>query len=63
MIELKVSELVASCLQRMIDDEIAFQKRLIDEERTEGFDSGKSRLSIIKEMADLKEDIKRKRGE
>lgn len=63
MIELKVSELVASCLQRMIDGEIAFQKRLIDEERTEGFDSGKSRLSIIKEMADLKEDIKRKRGE
>ena len=47
----------------MIDGEIAFQKRLIDEERTEGFDSGKSRLSIIKEMADLKEDIKRKRGE
>ena len=63
MIELKVSELVASCLQRMIDGEIALQKRLIDEERTEGFDSGKSRLSIIKEMADLKEDIKRKRGE
>ena len=63
MIELKVSELVASCLQRMIDAEIAFQKRLIDEERTEGFDSGRSRLSIIKEMADLKEDIKRKRGE
>lgn len=63
MIELKVSELAASCLQRMIDKEISFQERLIDEERADGCDMSKSRLTIIEQMKELKEDIKRKRGQ
>lgn len=60
MIELKVSELVANCLLRMIDEEISFQEKLIVKEDIDGLNDGKTRQTIIKEMRKLKEDIKRK---
>ena len=60
MIELKVSELVANCLLRMIDEEISFQEKLIVKEDIDGLNDGKTRQTIIKEMRKLKEDIERK---
>ena len=60
MIELKVSELVANCLIRMIDEEISFQEKLIIKEDIDGLNDGKTRQTIIKEMRKLKEDIERK---
>ena len=60
MIELKVSELVANCLLRMIDGEISFQEKLIVKEDIDGLNDGKTRQTIIKEMRKLKEDIERK---
>ena len=60
MIELKVSELVANCLLRMIDEEISFQEKLIVKEDIDGLNDGKTRQTIIKEMRKLKEYIERK---
>ena len=60
-IKLKISELVASCLQRMIVDEIRNQMEWHQDDLNNGIDSrtGETRKRIIREMGELADDIKK----
>lgn len=62
-IKLEVSELVASCLQRMIADEIENQARWYQNEVVNGIafttPSGETRKRIIREMDKLADDLEK----
>ena len=58
-IKLEVSELVASCLQRMIADEIENQARWYQNEVVNGIESLVARKSIIRELDELADDIEK----
>ena len=60
-IKLEVSQLVASCLQRMIADEIENQARWYQNEITNGIAlrSGEMRKRIIREMDELANDLEK----
>ena len=59
-IKLEVSELVASCLQRMIADEIENQARWYQNEVVNGIESlGETRKRIIRELDELADDIEK----
>jgi len=60
-IKLEISELVASCLQRMIVDEIDNQKRWYQDELAEGiaFSTSELRKRIIREMNELADDLQK----
>ena len=60
-IKLEISPMVASCLQRMIADEIENQARWYQNEVVNGIDSrtGETRKRIIREMGELADDIKK----
>lgn len=55
--EITISELVATCLQRMISDEIENQKKWAKEDEKNGFKHDFAREQIIEEMQKLENDI------
>ena len=57
-IKLKISELVASCLQRMIVDEVNNQKRWYEEDLETGIKND-IRKTIICEMNELADDLEK----
>ena len=60
-IKLEISELVASCLQRMIVDEVDNQQRWYQNEIVEGIESrtGETRKRIIHAMNELADDLEK----
>ena len=59
-IKLEISELAASCLQRMIVDEVNNQKRWYQDDLDEGFESlPKIRERIIHDMNELADAIEK----
>ena len=60
-IKLEISELVASCLQRMIADEIENQARWYQNEVVNGIAlrSGETRKRIISELVELADDLEK----
>ena len=59
-IKLEVSKLVASCLQRMIADEIENQKKWLEEDNEFGIKHRYyTREEIIKQMNELADDIEK----
>lgn len=60
-IKLKVSELVANCLQRIIAEEVDYQKNLYQLELDEGIEvrTGETRTRIIHEMNELADDLEK----
>ncbi len=60
-IKLKVSELVANCLQRIIAEEVDYQKNLYQLELDEGIEvrTVESRTRIIREMNELADDLEK----
>lgn len=60
-IKLEVSKLVASCLQRMIVDEIDNQKGWLQDELDDGiaFHSSETRERIIREMSELADNLEK----
>ena len=59
-IKLEISELVASCLQRMTADEIDNQERWYQDDLDEGFESlSKIRERIIHDMNELADDLEK----
>jgi len=59
-IKLEISELAASCLQRMIVDEVNNQKRWYQDDLDEGFESiNKTRERIIHEIKELADELEK----
>jgi hypothetical protein len=60
-IKLEVSKLVASCLQRMIVDEIDNQKRWYQQDLKDGmgFFANGTRTRIIQDMTELADDLEK----
>ena len=57
-IKLEISELVASCLQRMIVDEVNYQKRWYEEDLVK-WHQNDIRKTIICEMNELADDLEK----
>lgn len=57
-INVNISPLLASCLQRMLVEEINNQRKWAREDKSVGVDNAELRDEIIKECGELQEDLK-----